>query len=449
LETGIDEPPSLGVFLLFMGQSSSFYVAAGVAIAVLLLLSALISGSEVAFFSLTAKELSRCREEKKSTDRFVLSLIKNPKKLLATILILNNFINVAIVTLSTLIMWRLTEGEEKGTAITIATPFIVTFIIVFFGEVIPKVYAIQNNLSLARLTAPALRFFEYILSPISWPLMRMSSVIEKRVEQKGFDISVEELNKALELTSNTSMASEEELEILKGIVNFGTLTVTQVMKSRIDIMAVDSETDFHELMDKINKSGFSRIPVYSETIDKIDGVLYVKDVLPHIQKDERFIWQDLIRPGYFVPETKKIDALLKDFQSKRVHMAIVVDEYGGTSGLITLDDIIEEIIGEINDEFDDDEIVYNKLDENTFVFEGKTLLNDFCRTIDVSPSTFEEIKGESESLGGLLLELNGKLPNTGEKLSFENFAFTAMAVDAKRIKKVRVVVQEEKTNEKD
>lgn len=449
METGIDEPPSLGVFLLFMGQSSSFYVAAGVAIAVLLLLSALISGSEVAFFSLTAKELSRCREEKKSTDRFVLSLIKNPKKLLATILILNNFINVAIVTLSTLIMWRLTEGEEKGTAITIATPFIVTFIIVFFGEVIPKVYAIQNNLSLARLTAPALRFFEYILSPISWPLMRMSSVIEKRVEQKGFDISVEELNKALELTSNTSMASEEELEILKGIVNFGTLTVTQVMKSRIDIMAVDSETDFHELMDKINKSGFSRIPVYSETIDKIDGVLYVKDVLPHIQKDERFIWQDLIRPGYFVPETKKIDALLKDFQSKRVHMAIVVDEYGGTSGLITLDDIIEEIIGEINDEFDDDEIVYNKLDENTFVFEGKTLLNDFCRTIDVSPSTFEEIKGESESLGGLLLELNGKLPNTGEKLSFENFAFTAMAVDAKRIKKVRVVVQEEKTNEKD
>ncbi|MDH5602680.1 MAG: gliding motility-associated protein GldE [Cyclobacteriaceae bacterium] len=448
LETGIDEPPSQELLLFLLLKISPFLLGAGITIVCLLVLSALVSGSEVAFFSLSAKDLSACRKHNKPTDRYILSLVKNPKKLLATVLILNNFINVAIVTLSTLVMWDLTGDLDEGSAITIATPFVITFFIVFFGEVIPKVYAIQNNLSFARMTAPGLKFFQLILSPVSFPLLKMSSLIEKRVAQKGFDISIEELNKALELTADKSSASEEELDILKGIVNFGTLTVTQVMKSRIDIMAVDSQINFHELMDKINKSGFSRIPVYTETIDKIDGILYVKDILPHIQENEHYKWQDLIRPGFFVPETKKIDTLLKDFQSKRVHMAIVVDEYGGTSGVITLDDVMEEIIGEINDEFDDEDIAYNKLDENTFVFEGKTLLNDFCKIIDESPATFEHVKGESESLGGLLLELHGKLPRAGEQITHDRFIFTVVAVDVKRIKRIRVVILKKTDDEK-
>ena len=242
----------------------------------------------------------------------------------------------------------------------------------------------------------------------------------------------------MEITTTNEETTEEEKDILRGIVNFGTLTVKQVMKSRMDITAFDTEMDFHDLMDKINKSGYSRIPVFEETIDKILGVIYVKDLLPYIDKDEDFKWQELIRPGFYVPDTKKVDSLLKDFQARRIHMAIVVDEYGGTSGLITLEDVIEEIIGEINDEFDEEDIIYNKVDENTFVFEGKTLLNDVCRIIEIEPSVFEKVKGDSETLGGLILEINSKLPGVGEKITFEGFTFTIVAVDNKRIKRVRL-----------
>jgi putative hemolysin len=283
-----------------------------------------------------------------------------------------------------------------------------------------------------------------LLSPVSWLLMTLSNLIEKRIQRKGYNVSVDELNQALEITAEGE-ATEEEKGILKGIVNFGTLSVKQVMKSRVDITAFDMEIDFHELMDQINKTGFSRIPIYNETIDKLEGILYIKDILPHIHESETFPWQEKLRPVYFVPESKKIDDLFRDFQEKQVHMAIVVDEYGGTEGLITMEDIIEEIVGEINDEFDEEnEVNYRKIDSNTFIFEGKTSLNDFCKIIQVEGTVFDEIKGESESLGGLLLELNEKLPNAGEKIRFQNFLFTIVAVDNKRIKRVRVLMDSPK-----
>ena len=409
----------------------------------LLALSALISGSEVAFFSLTPKDITACKDSDRASDKKITQLVKNPKLLLATILIGNNFINVGIVTLSTFVMWEATgTRSSEGRWIAILT-LIVTFFIVFFGEVLPKVYATPNNLRFARFTSPFLKFLEVIFLPLSWVLMSMSNIIDKRFQKKGYDISVEELHQALELTTKNEETTEEEKDILKGIVNFSTLTVKQVMRSRMDITAFDTEMDFHELMDKINKSGFSRVPVLSETIDNIKGILYIKDLLPHTDHDENFKWQNLLRAGFFVPETKKIDALLKDFQEKRVHMAIVVDEYGGTSGLITLEDIIEEIVGEINDEFDDDDVTYNKIDHQTYVFEGKTTLNDFCKLVDENPVIFDAIKGESESLGGLLLEINSRLPSAGERINFDKFVFTVMAVDQKRIKKVRVRIKEE------
>jgi len=265
-------------------------------------------------------------------------------------------------------------------------------------------------------------------------------MIEKRIENKEFEVSIDELNQAVELTTQEG-ATEEEKGILKGLVNFGQLTVKQVMRSRIDITAFDNEMDFHELMDKINKTGFSRIPVYHETIDRIIGILYNKDLLPFLDRDEKFEWQSLLRTPYFVPETKKIDTLLKDFQKKRVHMAIVVDEYGGTSGLLTLEDIIEEIVGEINDEYDDDEIQFSKINPNTYVFEGKTSLNDFCKVVEMDPSLFDDVKGESESLAGLILEINNKIPLSGQKIIYNRFEFTVEAVDQRRIKRVRVTLK--------
>lgn len=422
-----------------------FFLLSGIMLIVLLFLSALISGSEVAFFSLTAKDIAECKERNQPSDKKLVALIHNPKLLLATILIMNNFVNVAIVTLSTFLTWEITGSKSTEGSVIAILSGVVTMTILFFGEVLPKVYATPNNLSFARLTSPLLKICESIFRPLSFILMSLSNIIENRFEKKGYDISVEELHHALELTTTNEDTTEEEKDILKGIVNFGTLTVKQVMKSRMDITAFDTDMDFHELMDKVNKSGFSRVPVYTETIDKINGILYIKDLLPYIESDELFAWKELLRPGFFVPETKKIDMLLRDFQEKRVHMAIVVDEYGGTSGLITLEDIIEEIVGEINDEFDDEEIPYDQLDDNTYLFEGKTTLNDFCKITEEPAITFEEVKGESESLGGLLLEINTKLPSAGETIKYNKFDFTVVAVDTKKIKKVKVRINN--TNE--
>lgn len=436
-----DEPePSLALFLQLSELSTPYIVVNAMVFVVLIFLSAVISGSEVAFFSLDGNQLSDFEKENSPTSKAILRLLERKRHLLATILIMNNLVNIAIVTLSTFFTWAIVGTKTTEGKIVVILSITVTFVILFFGEVVPKNFANQHNAKFARNTAKPLTFLERVLRPFAWTLITVTNLIERNVEKKGRNITVDELNQALEITTGDD-TTEEEKGILKGIVNFSTLSVRQVMKSRMDITAVDIEWDFHELMDKINKSGYSRIPAYNETIDKIEGVLYIKDLIGHVDKDETFAWQPLLRPGFFVPENKKVDALLKDFQEQRVHMAIVVDEYGGTSGLITLEDIIEEIVGEINDEYDDEDIAYNKLDNSTFVFEGKTSLNDFCKIIGVEPSEFDSVKGESESLGGLLLEISSKLPRAGEKIEFGRFLFTIVAVDLRRIKRVRVLIR--------
>lgn len=431
-------PGNLILTALLTGSQIYLLVFSLISIGLLFLGSALVSGSEVAYFSLTHDQLLDVEEAENITRKKIARLLGHPKRLLATILILNNFINISIVMLSTYVTTAILGEILSGGAIIVALTVVITFLMVFLGEIVPKVYANQNNMSFAKRTASLLAISFRIFQPLAWLLIKVSNVIERRIERKGYVVSVDELNQALDLAAEDE-TTEEEKGILKGIVNFGTLSVKQVMKSRMDITAIDLETDFHELMNQINKTGYSRIPVYKETIDKIEGILYIKDLLPHVNEEDSFKWQELLRPGFFVPEAKKIDTLFKDFQEKRIHIAIVVDEYGGTSGLITMEDVIEEIVGEINDEFDEEsDVAYSKLDSNTFIFEGKTSLMDFCKLTGVDHKTFDEVKGESESLGGLLLEIHAMLPNAGEKIIFANFLFTTVAVNDKRIKKVRV-----------
>jgi putative hemolysin len=344
----MDDPyPSLYFLAQISTPSSSYLILNGLIFILLLICSALVSGSEVAFFSLSNEDLEELEDSSSPNAKKVIELVDSPKKLLSTILILNNLINIGIVTLTTFVAWSIYGTNATGIVIILVQTIGVTFAIVFFGEIVPKVYANKAKREFSLIMASSISFFSIILKPISYFLMAFSNLLEKRIEKRGYSLSVNELNQALDLS--TEDTPSEEKDILRGIVNFGTLTVKQVMQSRMDITAIDVEIDFHELMDRINKSGYSRIPVYEETIDNILGILYIKDLLPFIEKDEDFAWKELIRKSFFVPENKKVDTLLKDFQQKRVHMAIVVDEYGGTSGLVTLEDLIEEIIGEIND----------------------------------------------------------------------------------------------------
>jgi gliding motility-associated protein GldE len=337
-------------------------------------------------------------------------------------------------------MWELANTRTPTEIIVGAVTFAITFAITFFGEIIPKVYATQRNLSYSRLMSRVWVIFQHICMPVSWLLLKLGNVVERRFEKKGYSTTVEELNQALEITTDNDDATAEEKDILRGIVNFGTLTVKQIMQSRLDVSAVGYELSFGELMDQVKNTGFSRVPVFKESLDKIEGVLYIKDLLPFLDEADDFKWQKLIRPGLFVPESKKLDSLLKDFQNKRVHMAVVVDEYGGTSGVITLEDLIEEIIGDINDEFDEEDSSFVKIDDRTFVFEGKTSLHDFCKTIEVDSSIFDPVKGDSESLGGLILELNSAMPKVADQMTFDRFVFTIVSVDKKRIKRIRVLI---------
>ncbi len=399
----------------------------------LICISALVSGSEIAFFTLNSEQLEKCKSSSKGSDRRIIDLINKPKQLLATILILNNLINVGIVILTTFVF----KGD--GFLIWFIRTVAAAFAIVLFGEIVPKVLATKKNLQFARVTVTGLYFSQVVFKPFSWILMILGSKLEAKIKNKGYSASVNEIQEAVELS--TKQQTDEEREILKGIVNFGTINVKQIMTSRLDITAFNIDYDFHTLMDKINKCGFSRIPIYKDTIDKIEGVLYVKDLLNFRDQDENFRWQEHIRSDvFFVHESKKIDSLFKDFQRKRVHMALVVDEYGGTSGLVSMEDVIEEIMGEINDEYDGEElkVKYKQIDFNTFTFESKISINDFAKIINVDTNIFSEAKGESESLGGLLLELFAKLPNSGEKIEFENILFTVVGVDKKRIKTIRV-----------
>ncbi len=416
--------------------SSVFFI--GLILIALLFLSALLAGSEVAFFSLNAEQRAALRDSDNPAEKAVSLLLDKPQQLLATLLISINFVNIIFITLSNYLTEMILGPQSVGTlVVTLFLLFGVTFIITFFGELIPKVWAQQNNIRFATFSATLIQFFNLVFTPLSKSLLAISNLIEKRIEKKSYTLTAHELNHALEITTDEN-TTEQEKDILRGILNFGNTSVKSVMKARRDIVAFDTEMDFHELMDKINKNGYSRVPVFKETIDKIEGILYIKDLLVHVEEDEKFDWISLLHQPFFVPENKKIDDLLYDFQEKRVHMAVVVNEYGETEGLVTMEDIIEEIVGEINDEFDDETADYKRLDEQNYLFEAKTSLNDFCRVFDLDVVYFEKAKGESETLGGLMIELFGRIPNSGEEIIWEDFEFKIQSVDARRVKKVKV-----------
>ncbi len=443
-----DESYPIRVFLAQVENTSSYsiYGINTLILLGLLFLSALLAGSEVAFFSLTADERAACRDSDSSSERLIAKLLDKPQQLLATLLIFINLVNITFVTISTFITEQvLGEAEKESLVATLILLVGVTFVITFFGELIPKVWAQQNNLRFAKITAPIIDVATVIFQPLSSLLLGISNIIEKRVERKGYTITADELNHALEITTGEG-TSEQEKDILKGIVNFGSTSARSVMRSRRDLTAFDIELDFHELMDKINKSGYSRVPVYKETIDKIEGILYIKDLLPHIDKDEHFVWQNLIHQAFFIPESKKIDDLLYDFQEKRVHMAVVVNEYGETEGIVTMEDIIEEIVGDINDEYDEEDLGYVKLPDGSYEFEGKISLNDLCRALGIDNDTFDKVRGESESLAGLLIELFTRLPHAGEEVIQDKYIFKIASVDTRRIKKVKVTIKSEEVD---
>ncbi|MCZ2477973.1 gliding motility-associated protein GldE [Aquirufa antheringensis] len=436
----MDPDPLPNLFLLALEPSISVSSIALISfiLVALLFLSAVLAGSEVAFFSLNADQRISLRESELGSEKKVSQLLDKPQQLLATLLIAINFINIIFITLANYLTSMVLGQQSMETLlVTLFLLFGVTFIITFFGELIPKVWAQQNNLNFARYSAPLIGFLSFVFSPLSKALLGISGLIEKRVKKKSYTLTSQELNQALEITTDEN-TSDREKDILRGILNFGNISVKSVMQARRDIVAFDTSMNFHELMDLINKNGYSRVPVYNETIDKIEGILYIKDLLKHIDQDEKFDWLPLLHSPFFVPENKKIDDLLYDFQEKRVHMAVIVNEYGETEGLVTMEDIIEEIVGEINDEFDEVEADYKKIGDNIYVFEAKTSLNDFCRVFEIEASYFEKAKGESETLAGLIIELFGRIPSAGEEIEFEDFTFKVQSVDTRRIKKVRV-----------
>ena len=431
------DPESL---LLFFSTLHILNYANGLVLIFLLIFSALISGSETAFFSLSQTALDNLSNKSKEENK-VVQLLSKPKKLLATILITNNFINILIVLLFASL------GEElffnfKLAVFGIQVRFLievvlVTFLILLFGEVLPKVYASRNSLKFAGFMAKPISILNTLLTPLSQPLINLTNGLENRLGSKKNNFSVEKLSEALELTSNDATTKDEQ-KILEGIVNFGNTETVQIMKPRIDIFALSDTASYEEVLEKILKKGYSRNPVYKENIDTIIGVLYAKDLLAHLDKTT-FKWQNLLREPFFVPENKKLDDLLNEFREKKNHLAIVVDEYGGTSGIVTLEDVIEEIVGDINDEFDDDDFSYSKIDDNNYIFEGKTTIKDFCRVLDnEDEDIFEEEKGESETLAGFLLEISGKFPKRGEKINFNKYTFTIESLDRKRIKQVKI-----------
>lgn len=415
-------------------------IIASIVILILLACSALISGSEVAYFSLSPNDKEALGNSKDRKSQLLTSLLERPKRLLATILITNNFVNVAIVILSTYLMDLVINNTLSETTVFILQVVVVTFLLLLLGEVIPKIYANKNPLSLASFMAIPVYFLRTVLTPMSSLLVNSTNFIDRRVKKKGHNISVDELSHALELTSDDN-EKEEDQKILEGIVKFGNTDVKQVMTSRVDVLSIEEQTSFEEVINLILDSGYSRIPVHKENFDNIIGVLYTKDLLPHLKK-EKFDWSSIMRKPFFVPENKKIDDLLREFQTKKIHMAIVVDEYGGSSGLISLEDILEEIVGEISDEFDDDDLVYSKIDENNYVFEGKTPLIDVYRVLDIDGEEFEAEKGESDTLAGLVLELFGKIPKKNEKFKFNDYQITIEAADKRRVKHIRLTLPE-------
>lgn len=453
--------PVLSIFLQSPFLSTDFLIPA-LGMLVLLICSALVSGSEVAFFSLSPTHRESLKSEGDERGDKVLQLLEQPDKeygpqlLLATILIVNNFVNIGIVLISTYLMPFILASqttsvfllgmEISATAVNLLIQVgLVTFLIVLFGEIIPKVYATNYSITLAKLMASPLLFSEKVFSWLSKPMIASTSRLQRKLGNRTSNFSVDELGHALELTHDEQRTHEEQ-KILEGIVNFGNIDVKQIMTSRMDVLAIPFETSYTDLVQIIIDAGFSRIPVYKKSLDEIAGILYVKDLLPHLNA-ENFNWQGVLRSPYFIPENKKIDDQLKEFQEKKIHMAIVVDEYGGTSGLVTLEDVIEEIVGEITDEFDNEDLKYSKLDEHNYIFEGKTQLIDIYRILDIDGSPLEAAKGESDTLAGFIIEQAGKIPLKGEKITFREFTFIVEASDKRKVKRVKLTINEEEQAE--
>ena len=436
----MEEVPVSLLLSIFSGIEFNLFSAdvlfSFLAIILLIVSSAFISGAEVAYFSLDSSEL----EELESDGDGVLKLLKKPNELLATILIANNFINVGIVVISAFLTSIAIVFPEGSNLEFIFQVVVITSLLVLFGEITPKVYANNNPKLFAIRMMKPLVLLQKIFYPLSYILVTTTSFIDKRIEAKQKEISIEEISKALDITEHES--KEEERRILRSIVEFGNTDVKEIMKSRVDVLAIDKKEEFSSVLKMIVSSGYSRIPVYEEQFDNVLGILYIKDLIPHLDKGDDFDWQSLCRAPYFVPETKMINDLLKEFQVKKNHLAIVVDEYGGTSGIVTLEDVLEEIVGEINDEFDVDDNIYSKLDANNFIFEGKISLIDFLKIVKGELDFFDELKGESDSLAGLVLEVKGKIPKIGEVCKILPYIMVVESADLRRIKRLKVTVDE-------
>ncbi len=438
------EPPSHHLLIaLYWRPLDAATALILVVIGLLLFCSAAMSASEVALFSLSPTQLRDLKERGGSWGQRVLDLLARPRRLLATILIANNFVNVGIVILSTVALSSLLEIDRMPEyMVFIIQVLAVTFVLLLLGEVLPKVYATMNAMRVAQLMSGPLYVLRFTFSPLSEALVRSTTWIEKRYQRSSKQtITVDALGHALDLTKDASTTAEEQ-RILRGIVKFGNFEVRQVMRPRTEVVAFDRELSFKELLAAIVDSGFSRVPVYQETLDRVVGVLYIKDVLPHIGKSD-FAWHDLLREPYFVPENKKLDDLLKEFQGEKVHLAVVVDEHGGTCGIITMEDVIEEIVGDITDEFDEEDLIYSKLDDRTWVFEGRAPLPDVYRVLGIDGQVFEENKGDSGTLGGFILELTGRIPKKGERVDLRNFTFVIESSDDKRVRRVKLLMNDE------
>lgn len=419
-----------------MTPTPGVWVAIALAV-VLLFVSGFASGSEIAFFSLSPTDISNLDTERNDADDKIESLRQDSERTLATILITNNFVNVTIIMLCNYVFAGIVDFGDVYWLQFVCITVILTFLLLLFGEIVPKIFARQNPLKFCRNIAGALVALRRFFYPLSTILMRSGVLAEKVMGRDSHVLSVDELEQALELTDKDDI--REEQSMLQGIIRFGDESARDVMTSRQDVVALNMKSSFADVMKCVVDNNYSRIPVYQDNSDNIRGVLYIKDLLSHLGKPATFRWQSLIRPPYFVPETKKIDALLREFQNNKVHIAIVVDEFGGTSGIVTLEDILEEIVGEINDEYDEEEATYTKLNGNTYIFEGKTDLNDLCRILGVSDDEFSEIEGDADTIAGMVLELKGDFPKVHEKFDYKNYSFEIMEIDSRRISRIKVV----------
>ena len=429
-------------------QPTTGVIIATILAAVLLLMSAFASGSEIAFFSLSPSDVAELEDGKFDADKKIQNLRDDSERTLATILIANNFVNVTIIMLLNYVIAGVISFGERALLLQfLFTTVILTFLLLLFGEIMPKVYARQDPLKFCRRCVGGIMFARKLFWPIESILLKSGMMAEKIIQKENHVLSVDDLEQALELTDKNAIKDAQNM--LKGIIRFGDETAKEVMTSRQNIVDLDIRSNYADVLKCIEDNNYSRIPVYQDNTDNIRGILYIKDLLPHLTKSSNFRWQSLIRPPYFVPETKKIDDLLREFQENKVHIAIVVDEFGGTSGIVTLEDILEEIVGEINDEYDEEEKFYSKLNYNTFIFEGKTLLTDLCRILNVDDEEFEEVEGDADTLAGLLLEIKGDFPSIHEKIDYKNYTFEVMNVEERRISKIKVTVHPVRNQEEE